>query len=316
MDALIEMFKNVLLFAALAVPGFLMVKTKMVKAEQSGVLSKFVLYVGMPFLIVTGVSGIEFTRKFTTSLVVLSAFVVGGVLLTFFLSKPLTASEKDVKKQGMMRYCAIFSNCSFLAVPLAITMFGASSLVTAFVIVNNIIINLFMYTLGLYLISGDKKAVKLMGFLVNPITIGFAVGLIFNVTNLTDHVSEVADYCGYFSNTVTPLAMTVLGMKLGGIEWKQLFTQKRVYYVSLLRLIVFPVLVIAVAVACNVWLSLDADIVMAIFISFAMPSATSAAAFADTYAGDGDGAATYTLGSTIFSVATIPVLYGVLVALL
>ena len=46
MEALLSMFKNVVLFVALAVPGYLLVKTKMLNSAHSGVLSKLLMYVG------------------------------------------------------------------------------------------------------------------------------------------------------------------------------------------------------------------------------------------------------------------------------
>ena len=46
MDAFIVMLKNVLLFVALAIPGYLLVKTKVLKAADTSVLSNIMLYLG------------------------------------------------------------------------------------------------------------------------------------------------------------------------------------------------------------------------------------------------------------------------------
>lgn len=51
MDALYLMLKNVLIFVLLAIPGVILVKTKLIKQEQTAVLSNLLMYVGMPFLI-------------------------------------------------------------------------------------------------------------------------------------------------------------------------------------------------------------------------------------------------------------------------
>lgn len=316
MDAFSVMLKNVLIFVALSIPGFLLVKSKLLKSEQSGAFSKFVQYVGMPFLIISGTAGIEFTRKFTTSVLLMAGLLFVCIVVALVFSKPLTAREKDKRKQGMMRFCAVFSNCGFLAIPLAVAVFGTNSIVTAFVIVNNVLINLFMYTVGIYLVSGDKKAIGVKGLALNPVILAFIVGLIFNLTDIFGKLSEIADYCEDFSLTVTPLAMTILGMKLGEIEWKRLFTQKSVYYVSVLRLLVFPVAITGILLTCHFAFGLDKNVVLAIFVSISMPAATISSAFADTYGGDADGAAVYTLGSTVFSIATIPVLYWLLCVIL
>lgn len=59
-------------------------------------------------------------------------------------------------------------------------------------------------------------------------------------------------------------------------------------------------------------LSLNADSVIAFFVGFAMPTAGLASAFSDQYDGDTDNAVIFTLGTTVLSVVTIPVLYWVL----
>ena len=45
MDALWIMLRNVIVFVALALPGYILVKTKVLKQEQSGALSKLLLSV-------------------------------------------------------------------------------------------------------------------------------------------------------------------------------------------------------------------------------------------------------------------------------
>ena len=60
MEALWIMFKNVMVFVALAIPGYLLVKTKELTQAQSGALSKLLMYVGMPFLILTNSIKIDF----------------------------------------------------------------------------------------------------------------------------------------------------------------------------------------------------------------------------------------------------------------
>ena len=54
MNEFIIMLRNVLLFVALAIPGYLLVKCGIMKQEQSGVLSKILMFLAMPFLIFSG----------------------------------------------------------------------------------------------------------------------------------------------------------------------------------------------------------------------------------------------------------------------
>ena len=55
MGEFIIMLRNVLMFVALAIPGYILVKCRLLKPEQSGVLSKLLMYLALPFMIFSGV---------------------------------------------------------------------------------------------------------------------------------------------------------------------------------------------------------------------------------------------------------------------
>ena len=155
-----------------------------------------------------------------------------------------------------------------------------------------------------------KKAV------LNPVVIAFVTGILLNILHVGELIPEVVSYSNYFSGLVTPLSMTVLGMKLGGIRLKELFTSAKVYYVSLWKLIIIPVLAMAVFFLVD-WIFHCGNVgFYAMFIAFATPAATLSSAFADQLNGDIEGAAAYTLGSTVLSIATIPLLYWILCMIL
>ena len=105
--------------------------------------------------------------------------------------------------------------------------------------------------------------------------------------------------------------MTILGMKMGAIKMRSLFTSKKIYYVSLLRLIIFPAIIVALLFALRPLLPnlMDDAMILGVFVAFAMPTAGLASAFADSFDGDTENAVGMTLGTTILSIVTIPVLY-------
>jgi predicted Na+-dependent transporter len=59
----------------------------------------------------------------------------------------------------------------------------------------------------------------------------------------------------------------------------------------------------------------DPDMLLGMMIAFACPTAAMATAFADQYNGDTENAVIYTLGNTVLSVITIPLLYWALTAI-
>ena len=80
-EAFFIMLRNVVVFVLLAIPGFLLVKLGFIKEKESGVLSKLLTYVGMPFLILSSTLNVSFSGKFTQNIVIVGvigvAFTVG-----------------------------------------------------------------------------------------------------------------------------------------------------------------------------------------------------------------------------------------------
>ena len=155
MDALLPMLINVLIFVALALPGYILVKTKIIKSSDSASLSKLLTYVALPFMIFVGAQNINLSGDF---LALAGITTVAGIAITvgcFFLSKPLamkrlfnknsnneTESEETVnteKSRGVMRFAMAFSNNGFLGIPLAVAVFSGNAQIQAIVIILNII---------------------------------------------------------------------------------------------------------------------------------------------------------------------------------
>ena len=90
-------------------------------------------------------------------------------------------------------------------------------------------------------------------------------------------------YASYFSGVVTPVSMLVLGIKLAEVPLKKLFTSGRMYYTCLNRLVLFPVLSVALMLLLRTipTLAITENMILAVFISFAMPTAGLATAFSD-----------------------------------
>lgn len=314
METLFIMLKNVIIFVLLAVPGYLLVSRKMLGQKESGTLSKLLTNVGMPFLILSSTLKLEFSGDFTRSIILVAIIGVVFNVGMFFLSGLVVRGEKDAKRRGMMRFCMVFANNGFIGIPLARAVFGEASAVMAYLIILNIITNVLMFTLGVYLVSGDKNTINVKKAVLNPVLISFIIGIILNLAGVSAKVPEIQTYATHFSGIVTPLSMVILGMKLAGVEMGRLFSSWRMYYVSAIRLAVFPAVGVALMFLLHTIpaLALSADTVIAFFVAFAMPTAGLASAFSDQYSGDTENAVIFTLGTTIVSVATIPVFYWVL----
>ena len=309
------MLRNVLIFVALAIPGYLLVKFKMIKQEQSGVLSKILMFLALPFLIFSGtVNNLSFNKETLLLMGIVSGIGIIYTFVMFFISKMLVKMEKNEKTKGMMRFCSVFSNNGFLGIPLAIAVFGRESLVFMILILLNIISNVLMYTLGAYLVSGDKQSINIKKVILNPVLIAFILGLIFNLLHIPKYIPEVITFSEHFSSLVTPISMTVLGMKLGTIRFSKIFKTSKLYYVSFLKLVLFPIVIIMILLVLKNFLIIIElqSLIIGVFFAFAMPTAGLATTFADQFSGDTENAVVYTLGTTILSILTIPGIYWLL----
>ena len=315
MGAFLIMVRNVLIFSALAIPGYILVKLNMLKQEQSAPLSKILMYVGMPFLVISGtVNNLSISKEFLLRILVIAAIGLAATFAMFFASRPLSAFEKEKKTRGVVRFCMVFSNNGFLGIPLAIAVFGKNTHTFTVLIILNIITNVMMYALGSNLVSGNGKSAGIKKAILNPVLIAFVVGIVLNLLNVKSYVPEIVTYSDYFSGIVTPISMTILGMKLASIKFSSLFTSARTYYVSALKLIIFPTIIVLIMFAFKAFMSglIDNDVILGFFIAFSMPTAGLASTFADTFQGDTESAVTLTLGTTILSILTIPALFGLL----
>ena len=149
--------------------------------------------------------------------------------------------------------------------------------------------------------------------------IAFVIGIILNLLKVNTYIPEISTFSSHFSGLVTPLSMTILGMKMAEIKVVSLFKSWRMYYVCALKLMLFPCVIVALLLAVKQIFNVgmfDANVILGFFIAFAMPTAGLASTFADGFGGDTENAVSMTLGTTVLSILTIPVLYWILSYLL
>ena len=314
MDAFLSMLSSVAIFVALAVPGYLLVKTKTLKVEQSLPLSKLLMWVGMPFLILSSTLGLDLKDETLLKGMGISlGITIGYVAVWFFITALLTKKQGEEKKRGMVRFCMMFSNNGFLGLPLAAAVLGEGTDAYSYLVISNVLTNLLMYTIGVYFVSGDKSNMNLKKVLLNPVLISFVIGIILNLVNINKYIPQVLVYSNHLKGIVTPVSMVILGMKMGGVKMSSLFTNLKTYTISACKLVLVPIGAVAIAYFLGEWSGVGAvALAPAMLIAFGTPTAGLASTFADAYDGDSEGAAIYTLGTTLLSVATMPILYSLL----
>ena len=306
------MLKSVIIFVLLAVPGYIAVKTKLFKSEDSNVLSKLALYVAVPFFIVSSTVSIDLTGKMAINLLLVALFYSAFTVLTIFLAKLFIKKDNEKGLSGLERFCVIFANNGFIGLPLAEAVFGSNSPILAYIVVINVINVTMLMVLGSYMFSGDKSSIYFKGIVKSPAIIAFVIAIIINLIGIKEVSSEVVYYSNYIKSLVTPISMTILGMKFADVKILSLFTSKKLYYISFLKLIVVPIIVMAIMLVVNMFIEIDNGIIFTMFIGFATSTASLTTSLADRYKVGEKEASIYVLGTTLLSVITLPILYALL----
>ncbi|MCT4663438.1 MAG: AEC family transporter [Tissierellales bacterium] len=281
--------------------GVVLQRSKLVSAEFSKGLSTFVLYVSLPALIIKSMN-----YEFDPELMINSIYLlVSGILfypLAYIVAK-LVGKLLNVgeDKLGVYEFLMIFGNVGFMGYPVMRVLYGEIGIFYAAMF--NFSFNLYIWTLGVYLIkkgSGEGVSARL---LINPGTLAVSLGFaLFGFSIQLPRVLQlVLESVG---GTTTPLSMIVIGMILGtssGFKW---IKNWRLILSSVIRLLIIPLLVLGI-----VWfVPMPSMLKGFILILTGMPSAALAAIFSHKYGADHELASRGILLTTFLSLWTIPFL--------
>lgn len=318
----------VLSLIILAVPGFILVKTKLLKNNVESALSTIVLYGAQPVMVFMGFQSAKFNPDIGVNVLIVAGITILIHVLMAVLLSVFIKGKNDEQKKRVVRYASMFSNCGFMGFPFLQIVFANSPSLGEVMIYASVVVaifNIMNWTIGVYLISGDIKNVSLKKIVTNPTIIAVVIGFIlfFTVkvpfaelpapnTTLSSIVSRFMDSLNIIGNMVTPLSMTVIGIKLANANLKEIFLDGYGYLACANKLIGMSIL--TMLLVCFLPISELVKYVLVFLLS--MPCATSTALFTTLYGGDGKSATAFVLLSSIVSILTIPLMFLLFSALL
>lgn len=231
--------------------------------------------------------------------VMVVATLVGMALAHLFIK------NKDDKQRKTLRWACIFSNCGYMGIPLEEAIFGAEGVFYG--ISGVAVFNIFAWTYGVWLMGG---AVGWKGFLrgiVNPanIAILIALPLFFLPWRLPFVISEPIRAIGSLN---TPVAMVVMGYYLASAKFAAAFRCTGTYGMLAIRHFAVPAILIGILMFCPF---INTTARLASIIPAAAPIGALLTVFAVKYDTDAEFSTALVATSTIFSVATIPLVIAV-----
>ena len=303
--------ENITLLSAMMAVGFICVKSGYIPGEVKNALSKIIVRVTLPLLIVNALTNIELTpaRAKNAALVAVLALAVVAVM---YAVGALTARlwRLELPAAVIHRCMMAFGNVAFLGYPLIRAIFGDEGFFYAAVyeFVNDIFVWTFVVC-KLNSIGADGK-IPLKTQIknaVNPCTIAFFVSFALMLLKIRPTGLALGLTEGIGSMT-TPLSMIFIGgtlaeVRLGGLRRLGSFSA-----VVLIKMLAAPVLLALLTRA----LPLSEAARGAFILQVGMPSQTILSVLTLEYGGDSVYTSEGILITTLAALITLPAVYYVL----
>ncbi len=235
--------------------------------------------------------------------------VVGSMIALFCLH------DRDARREGVLRFAAIFSNAGFMGLPLEYAILGADGVFFGAMYV--VVFNIACWTWGVAVMCRGAKVTNLRSILVNPGTVGVALGLPFFLFSLK--LPEVVGRpLQMLADLNTPLAMIMVGWYLaesGKCKVESVKCKMKgvflIFKVGALRLVVVPLAVIGAFVGIRACVpSLNPVMAVAIVTAASAPVAALTTVIAARYNRDVTTATGLVSGTTLLSILTMPPIIG------
>lgn len=296
---------NVLITLFYIVPGFIVRKLGKASPDHLSTLSGVLVYIGNPFLCVSAFMSLDFSVEMTLNM--LWFFLITLVLQSLFMLLLFLLLHKRMgeSKYRVMTIGSVVGNVGFFGIPILRALFPANPELACYSTVFTLSMNILIFTVGVFCLTGDKKYMSIKSAIFNPtvfsILIAFPVYL-FGLKNyfpdvLTNAISTVGAM-------TTPLCMFILGIRLASAPLRRIFSHPIVYATAALKLLVFPLFCYALIY----FLPFSEVFKAGVLILSGMPCAAVLLSMAEIHKSETEMAANCQLVSTLLCFLTIPVL--------
>ncbi|GHV51530.1 transporter [Spirochaetia bacterium] len=304
MSGIVSLTVNqILVFFIFMLCGYVFKKKGLINDSLSTVISRLEVSVFMPALCFN-------TFSVNFNLAVLkekSVFLLAGTLtlgITFLLALFLSnAFTKKPMTRGIYIYALAVPNFGYMGFPLILAVYGEQMLLN-FMIVG-IPYNIFIYTVGRNIFSGDKRFSPRN--MLDPTLIGIIIGAVAGLTGLRLPV--------FLGNTLTiaaaclaPLAMIMTGFILARTPFKFNISNPKIYLTSALRLLIIPLTAGAILLLLHVRL----EVVLTMTAFLCMPMGLNNVIFPEAYGGDSGTGAQCCFVSQVLGIFTIPAVFALM----
>ena len=282
--------------------GFIIVKAKLLKAEDSKILSVIVLYLVIPCVIINAFQ-VDYTPQTVKGLLIaLAGSVMTQVILLIVVSilgRVFHLNEVEVAS-------IYYSNSGNLIVPIVMFILGKEWVLYGCVFMSVQLV--FIWTHCKKIISRESTY-DWRKIVLNINMISIAIGIVLFLTRI--HLPAIINNTlSAVGSMIGPASMIVTGMLFAGMDFKQIFANKRVYFVSFFRLIIVPVIALFL-IKCSQLSTFSSNgnkLMLIVFLAIITPSASTVTQMCQVYENDSQYASAINVVTTLLAIVTMPLM--------
>lgn len=297
---------NVILFLLYLLPGFLLCKCRKVQAEHMSSVSAILLYICGPCMFLNALTSLDVSPALTGQMLLfllLSLFAELSLLL--IITALIGKKRRKEFRWRMLPIAAVSGNTGFFGLPIITALFPDAPEVSAYSSMFCVSLNILAWTVGVFSLTGERKYISFKAAFLNPTVLavlaGFALYLLRAKSWMPDLLRSGIRTVGGIS---TPLFLFILGIRLGTMNLKKLFTQPFVYGIASGKLLLFPLYCYLLVL----FLPLSAAFKSSMLILGAAPCASVILNLAEMHHSGQELSANCALLATLLSVITIPLM--------
>lgn len=295
MEQIIQLFLMIFM-------GFLIVKAKLLNSEDSKILSIIVLYLIIPCVIINAFQ-VDYTPQTVKGLLIaLAGSVMTQVILLIVVSilgRVFHLNEVEVAS-------IYYSNSGNLIVPIVTFILGKEWVLYGCVFMSVQLV--FIWTHCKKIISRESTY-DWRKIVLNINMISIAIGIVLFLTRI--HLPAIINNTlSAVGSMIGPASMIVTGMLFAGMDFKQIFANKRVYFVSFFRLIIVPVIALFL-IKCSQLSTFSSNgnkLMLIVFLAIITPSASTVTQMCQVYGNDSQYASAINVVTTLLAIITMPLM--------
>ena len=281
--------------------GFIAAKTGYINIKIKNAISKIIIKIVLPCLILSSVSSKELEKELMGDIFVVFLMSVFCLLVLLGMGV-ITAKALKIPKgtEAVHKLLSCLGNVSFVGYPVISAMYGETGFFYA--IIYWLINDLFLWTFGVITLKNEKpKSVKeVIKNLINPNTIAFTVAIIMLIFGIK-MPKLLGDTVSSIGGLTISLSMIFIGMALAEVDTTVL-KKWWIFVIAPLKMIIFPILFIYIFKL----LGIKEILLGAVVLEAAMPAQTVLSILANESDADAEYAACGMFVTTILSLVTLP----------